>query len=549
MSRPNPALLALFLLAVTALLGGVGLAKGGFFLTKHEGDTLHMLQIVFRMAEGEWPHLDFMTPIGFLAFAPIVLFVIFGVGVGTAILLAQILLAALLLPALYWIAVSRLKDWLGYLFGGLTLILTLALIYGEAEQAVSISMHYNRWAWAVAFVAIVLAVLPPEGSRADRVEGVFIGLAMAALALCKVTYFAAFAGPVALALILRGAFRTLGAAVLAGLAVALAVTLAAGPGFWGAYLGDLAAVSGDASMRPKPGVSLAHLIGAPPYLGASLTAMAAVILLRQAGAAVPGLILLLLVPGFFYVTFQNFGNDPQWLPLVGVLLLAHRPKTDLRNGLGWSVRGAMNVAAMAAFAFAAPSLFNLAYSPFRHLNTDPAEYRAMLSARPDHADLRVRIVRAHRIDGRVGLDGPGSGLEALAETADRPRTRTEFRGERLPDCELQLGMIAWYEAVAADLTAAGHAGGQRILTADTFSALWLFGDFGRLEQGAPWYYGGLPGAQSADLLLVPLCPAGVMSRKMILEALVARGVDLTELRRTRLYHLYRIGGSAALDQP
>ena len=72
MSRPNPAVFIAFLVAVIVVLGSVTLAKGGFYLAKHEGDTLHLLQILFRMASGEWPHLDFMTPIGLLAFAPVV---------------------------------------------------------------------------------------------------------------------------------------------------------------------------------------------------------------------------------------------------------------------------------------------------------------------------------------------------------------------------------------------------------------------------------------------------------------------------------------------
>ena len=72
MSRPNPFVLCVVLIVAIATLGGVAVLKGGFYVAKHEGDTLHLLQIVFRMAEGEWPHLDFMTPIGVLAFWPIV---------------------------------------------------------------------------------------------------------------------------------------------------------------------------------------------------------------------------------------------------------------------------------------------------------------------------------------------------------------------------------------------------------------------------------------------------------------------------------------------
>ena len=33
-------------------LGGVSLLSDGLYVAKHDGDTLHLLQIVFRMAEG-----------------------------------------------------------------------------------------------------------------------------------------------------------------------------------------------------------------------------------------------------------------------------------------------------------------------------------------------------------------------------------------------------------------------------------------------------------------------------------------------------------------
>ena len=86
MSRPNPTILFGFFVAVIVAMCGVSLLKGGVYISKHEGDTLHMLQIVFRMAEGQWPHIDFMTPIGALAASPIALFVKLGFGVGNGVL-------------------------------------------------------------------------------------------------------------------------------------------------------------------------------------------------------------------------------------------------------------------------------------------------------------------------------------------------------------------------------------------------------------------------------------------------------------------------------
>ncbi len=287
MSRPNPNILAVFLVAVLAVLGGVALAKGGFFLAKHEGDTFHLLQIVFRMVDGEWPHLDFMTPIGIMAFAPIALFVELGSGIGNAILMSQILVALVLLPAVFWVGVSRFSGPLAYLFGLTVLVLVLALVHGETERSVSISMHYNRWAWAASYVAIVLAVLAPREVRSDLADGGIIGLCMAFLMLCKITYFVAFAVPVVAALALRGAYRSLGFAVLSGLGAVAVVTLLAGFAFWPAYVGDLLAVAGS-DVRPQPGAGLKTVIGAPAYLGGSLTLIGGSDPAAPGGRAGPG---------------------------------------------------------------------------------------------------------------------------------------------------------------------------------------------------------------------------------------------------------------------
>ena len=537
MSRPNPAVFIAFLVAVIVVLGSVTLAKGGFYLAKHEGDTLHLLQILFRMASGEWPHLDFMTPIGLLAFAPVVLFLNLGLGVGISILLSQVLLAFILLPAVFWAGMSRLPRRAAYLFGLSVLVLVMALVHGETERSVSISMHYNRWAWAVSYVVIVLAVLPPREIRNDVLDGLIIGVGLAFLALCKVTYFAAFLVPVVVGLLANGNTKALRGALASGLAVALIVSVFATLDFWVAYLNDLREVSAS-TVRPAPGFGLRTIVMAPAYLGASAVALGAIILLRQAGEMTLGLALLLLAPGFIYVTWQNFGNDPQWLMLLAVLLLVPEVRPELRNSFGWPLAQALGVAAAIAIAFAAPSMLNLAYSPFRHLSLDPADYQPILVRNPEHHDLQVREIRANRVDGVVALDVPGSGLEDRVGKAKRDEERVSFQGTPLPYCELQMGIVAWFEAIVTDLEQNGFAEGRRVFVADLFMGHWMFSSLDRLEHGAPWYYGGLPGIDSADYLLVPLCPTSLSVRKDILETIEESGIAVTEVRKAPLYWLY-----------
>ncbi|MDF0599805.1 hypothetical protein P1J78_03575 [Psychromarinibacter sp. C21-152] len=543
MSRPNPAIYITFLIAVIVILGAVTLAKGGFYIAKHEGDTLHLLQIVFRMASGEWPHMDFMTPIGLLAFAPIVLFLNLGVGVGMSILLSQVLVAFILLPAVFWTGMSRLPRRAAYPFGFAVIVLVLGLVHGEAERSVSISMHYNRWAWAVSYVVIALAVLPPRAFGNDLLDGLIIGLGLAFLALCKVTYFAAFAPVVVVGLIANGNARALRSAILSGLGVALLVSVFATLDFWFAYVADLRTVAAS-SVRPQPGLGLESVVTAPAYLGATAVLIAGIILLRQAGEMVLGLSLLLLAPGFVYVTYQNFGNDPQWLMLLAVLLLVPEPRAELRNGFGWPVGQALGVAAAVAIAFAAPSVLNLAYSPFRHLSLPEDDYEPILARNPEHHDLQARVIRANRVDGLVALDVPGSGLEDRAGPAERDEQRVLFQDRALPFCELQMGIVAWFEAIVADLEANGFGDGTRVFVADLFMGHWMFGNLSRLEGGAPWYYGGLPGIDSADYLLVPLCPTSQSVRKQILEAVKEAEIPVREVRRAPLYVLYGLGEAA-----
>ena len=311
MTQQKPAALTAFLAFVLLAMGGVTVLKGGLYIGKHEGDTLHLMQIVFRMADGQIPHVDFLTPIGALAFWPIAMLVKAGMGVGMAIIWSQILAALVFLPILVWVAWTRLTPWVGAFFGLVVMVLLLALVHGEAQRSVSISMHYNRLAWAAAFVAIVLAVLPPARGR-GWVDGVIIGAMACVLVLIKMTYFVSFALPIVLALILTGQMRTLGVALVTGLVVVAGITAVVGLDYWTAYAGDLMTVAGS-EVRSAPGEPISAILGAPAYIGGSLVLIAAVIALRQAKVETGGLILLLLVPGFFYVTYQNFGNDPQWV--------------------------------------------------------------------------------------------------------------------------------------------------------------------------------------------------------------------------------------------
>lgn len=536
-SAVNPWLLAAVMLGLVALLGGISFLKGAFYIGKHEGDTLHLADLVLRMADaGQWPHLDFMTPIGVLAIWPIAVFVKAGLGFGHAIFAAQVAVALVLLAPAWRAAGSRFSGRWALFYGGYVMVLCLALVHGQEERSVSISMHYNRWAWALAYIAIPLAVLKPIGRPRPWLDGSLIGLAMAATVLIKVTYFVAFAPPVLIALLARRQGRMALAALLAGLLVAAGVTLALGFGFWQAYLNDLLEVS-RSSIRAAPGQPLSAVLGAPEFIAGTFALLATIIFLRQSGRMVEGMVLLFLAPGFIYVTWQNYGNDPQWLMLLALFAFGLRPDSETRNGLGWSMRNALQLTGVMALTLGAGSVLNLAYSPFRHYFAPEEKAVALLSARPQHGDLLVQEARLYRVSVQGAGDGPGSAYASYAARADRADPAV-LNGETLADCELSSGYNAWFETVTADLTASGY-GGSSVLVADLFSALWLFGDLKPLAGGAPWYYGGVPGIEAADHVLVPLCPTGVSMRAGVLKALDEAGWSLTEERRTATYILLK----------
>lgn len=534
MSSSRTMRLAAFLGLIVGVLGGASLLKGGIYLGRHEGDAMHLAELVLRMADGQVPHRDFMTPIGVLAIAPIAALVWAGKGIGMAFLLAQCLVALALLPGVLRVATSRLSGIWPWAYGGFLMALCVALVHGEAHSAISVSMHYNRWAWAVAFVVLPLAVLLPLGKERPILDGAWVGIGMAVLALMKATYFVALAPGVAVALIAHRRFAMLGWAIVAGLAVAAITTVTLGADFWLAYLRDLLTVATSES-RPAPGNDFLTVVAGPANIGTSLTILAAVIFLRQAGRAAEGVALLILMPGLFYVTYQNFGNDPQWILLVALLAFTLRPGADRKNGLGWRLSDALSHVGVIALALGLASAVNVTLSPFRNLAAKTDDTMPLLSHLPQHADLRALTPRLFTIRRTESMLEPG---EPFATFRDRIEHEDPvvLNGETLPECSQDGGITAWFELVAAELEAAGYAG-SAIMGTDLYSAYWLYGDFRPVIGAAPWYYGGLPGIENADHVVIPLCPLSRSLRASMLKALEETGWQLAEVARTNLYIL------------
>ncbi|MCV2868053.1 hypothetical protein OEW28_05375 [Defluviimonas sp. WL0002] len=534
-----------FSVALIAIVAALTLFKGGLYLAMHEGDAIHLADIVLRMAAGEWPHLDFMTPLGVLSAAPIALFVKLGFGIGHAFLLAQILVAVLIAPAAIRVAATRLDGLLAYAFVGYVLVLCIALVHGGDTTTVSLSMHYNRWSWAIAYVVLLQVLIAPRDTPAQVQDGIVLGLGLAALALIKMTYFVAFAPVVLVGLITRKWWRTLLVAVLAGLLVMAVVTLVAGPRFWLAYLADLLTVA-TSTVRERPGDELSDILGGSAYLAGNLALIGTVIIARKAGHLTEGLLLLLLYIPFAYVVYQNFGNDPQWIVLVLICLVALWREDEGTRSLGLRPSQWTLIAAGVFVGAGYASVQNLLISPVKHLNLQLADMRPLLGGAGPTSDLfanRSRMVRTRAI---VALDGPEWQVASLAaDEEDGSENRTVLPdGEILPDCTLQGGFTTWLAAAADDLERNGYAG-KAVMAADILSSFWTYGDLARVERAAPWYYGRLSGLAQSDYLLIPLCPISGKARKNFLEEMERKGWTMTEVHRTPLYILMDISASVS----
>ena len=497
------------------------LSPGALILDTHGGDALHTLDILERMAMGQVPHRDFITPIGQLAFTPIAALIRAGLPAGQAFLLAQAGLGALLATAAYLNALRRLPWPAATGFAAVILILTMALVHGGSHSILSISMYYNRWCWALAFIAILTAVLPP--TRPSHWDSVILGAALTAIALIKLTYLAACVPLVILGLSLSGQTRALPAALATALTIAAAWTVAHGWQVWGAYLHDVWLVA-QSDLRVQPGAGFWELLTAPSGLATTVMGVAAIVLLIRAGQRDHAMLLAALLAAGSYITYQNYANDPLHLGLAATVLAAWTARASTRHQMGLLLLAAGLAASIA------PSYVNLASSPVRAARLDPAAHRPLLTG-PRHSDILVSGAAAsdgHQLhivtDGHRGFPGTA------------PDRATEFQGQTLPNCTSPANG-AHFAAMAADLADRGLAQGEAIFVADVLNPLWLYGDHPPLAHAMPWYYGGLHGLTHASFVLLPLCPNSPGTWHSLLTEL--EDTTLTEIARSPLYILYQ----------
>lgn len=507
------AILAVFLVVEAVLL----LAPGRLAISGHEVDVLHATEAAMRLSMGQMQHVDFMTPLGILAFKPIAFFLDLGLGISTANIAGNILIGLCFLPFLIWVGIRRLGDGLAVWFGILSLVMITAVVYGGEQATVSMSMHYNRWGWAAAFVLSMLILLPEQGEVSrPRIDGIVIGAMLGFLLLLKVTFFMVLAPVVALVFLIDRDWQRLIATGLAGLVICLLATLLfGGIEFWQSYLSDLIAVSQTES-RPRPGKEFTEVLVLPSFFPGTFCLLAAIVGLRSSGFQRDGLVLFLLAPAFIYITYQNWGNDTKWLvPLSFACFVWSRRMAGARV-YGWDGGTYFLALGFISISIIIPSFVNMTTSPIRNLAASSEGYIPVMLD-PKHAGLVIERKRSYMPEAMVAIEGV---RDEAADPDDEMTEVLQLGAFVIPKCTLKTGYYGLMAKMADDLVEAGF-GEKSFALVDVANPLALMAPLKRLDYATPWYYGGTREADQAEYLVVPKCPISHPTFKVYLDALNA----------------------------
>jgi len=173
-------------------------------------DMMVLLDGGWRIVNGQVPHTDFHNSIGSLTY----LLVAFGMKIAapstSSITYGSALLLAFLLPWAWYIASARLPWAVAFvfvLFASFYLISPRPPSYGIRET--TYAMIYNRQGYVLLSMLLLCVFLKPRDSakQSASLEGLFVGLLLALLLYCKITYFLVAAALTLFAVILEARSR------------------------------------------------------------------------------------------------------------------------------------------------------------------------------------------------------------------------------------------------------------------------------------------------------------------------------------------------------
>lgn len=264
---------AFAVIAVLILIALAQLVHGGVFYSQWAPDLFIPLEGVHHLRYGQWPHRDFVTPVGS------VWYLINAVPTLVMPISAKVLVWANLIVALI-AAIGTLAVCLGKIERPLA---ALAAVYvglvalsprqvGEGFRHVSNNASYNRHCWALIAVVALATLLPaspthPARRRHDLIDALVCAVLIALCFYIKITYAAAGFGLIGAAVLTtRGFAGWRFAALASSLALTLIAAFGVLTGDLGGYLADMktaVAVLPDTARRSQIVFQTAYAL---PYL-------------------------------------------------------------------------------------------------------------------------------------------------------------------------------------------------------------------------------------------------------------------------------------------
>jgi hypothetical protein len=523
----------LFLIVVFTTLFITLVQGGDLLLTGFVVDALHSILISVEIANGSELHRDVHTPLGILTFLPIVLLMKMGLGAGAALGYANGLIGVVLLPATYWVGVSRFTGIARYLFGAMVMLFSMALLHGGTKTGVDMSMYYNRWGWAVSSLIIAITLLPNlENKWAPRFDGLILGGAAVFLIFSKIT-FAVCLGPIVLfGLLMNGRGLTLKWALVSFLgSLLLLLAYMGGIGFFINYIDDLFTVT-NSTLRSYPSESLTYTAIGPEYFVGSLCLFGGLVFLRKDGFDTQGTLMLLLAPAVVYISYQNWGNDPFWtLPIALCLWQLSKTTEEIQDTPRVKSFGLAAVSVVMALSFV-PVLQSLILSNLIHVAIENEAFDPVLSD-TQHDNFKVLRTRLTK----VGVERFQSPTGDVLETAS-----VVFGGIKFEDCRLRKGEVGHDLMLARGVDAIPETAGKAVLLADLVQVLPLMSKAVFPKGMSPWYYGGTQGFDNVAFVAVPHCASLPAARLEMLETLNANGYVPELISNTSDLAVFKLSG-------
>jgi len=234
----NAWLLALGLWSVYA----VGLMTPGIIYTNMMAhDNYIFIDGIYRVLVGDIPNIDFISGLGPLNFMGPAALAFLSDSPYTLFLMFNLLVLFLCLSVGAYLSQTRLPRLPGICFQFYLAALVAAPVpMGFPGSSVTFAMYYNRIGWGgLMLLALLFLSKPDPGLWTHRIEGFFVGIALAFLLYIKITYFLIAVVLFIFFAVYRKLHRTsllysLGVLLVVGTVIELAY-----PGLNRSYLGDI----------------------------------------------------------------------------------------------------------------------------------------------------------------------------------------------------------------------------------------------------------------------------------------------------------------------